>query len=666
MVEEEKPRRKSIAAYQRLFEIAQRFLQSGGNEAIELIWGIGLSRWKRPEGLVDIPMIACGVEIEIGGQQVSDIIIRPKAASTHVELRPFEKLATERFGLAEACARRCLGDIEAAYGEGISPFRPETYEPILRLCGSQLDPEGVYLPEKRTLLPAEPVPEADTDGLTVSDRFVIYARRRSANFVLRDIEKLKEVISSEDEKPIKLTGAARTLALGPEDEIDPDIKPLDAALGRSGGSRLPSDEETIDQDHGDLFFPKPFNDDQVQIIRWLEKSPGLVVQGPPGTGKTHTIANIICHMLATGKRVLVVSHGESALGVIRDQLPAGVRDLAISLTTSEREGLKQVENAISLMLAIVNKVSLNTSAQRKLIYKLETDILAKRSRLSDIDSALAEIAAPHLSPVPGTKTNPQEAAKAVVEGRERFSYFSDRPGQPFAETGIEDVAVAALSDARRAAEAYLGYIDETLPSPANLPSWETVERWHEDLVKARSLSETAAASAWAANKIITKLGLSKATTIASDLESLAARVKNLRIQHPWALQLTLRHLNADASFQRIYPTVASFTEDALATVEQRTPFIAKPVCLPDNLPQVPQLQQILSALVAGRNPFGLLSFGSKAHRVAFLAIRIAGLQPSQAREWEHVSAFISFREKIENSWRALGNAANRVECTRPH
>ena len=56
------------------------------------------------------------------------------------------------------------------------------------------------------------------------------------------------------------------------------------------------------------------------------------MQGPPGTRKTHTIANIISHMLATGRRVLVVSQGETALRVIQEQLPEGVRDLAISVT----------------------------------------------------------------------------------------------------------------------------------------------------------------------------------------------------------------------------------------------------------------------------------------------------------------------------------------------
>ena len=44
---------------------------------------------------------------------------------------------------------------------------------------------------------------------------------------------------------------------------------------------------------------------------------------------------------------------------MRDQLPEGVRDLTISVTTSEREGLKQVEKAIGVMLGIVNVVDGN-------------------------------------------------------------------------------------------------------------------------------------------------------------------------------------------------------------------------------------------------------------------------------------------------------------------
>jgi tetraacyldisaccharide-1-P 4'-kinase len=62
------------------------------------------------------------------------------------------------------------------------------------------------------------------------------------------------------------------------------------------------------------------------------------VQGPPGTGKTHTIANIICHYLASGLRVLVTSRGESALSVLQAKIPDEVRPLTVALLSSDYMG----------------------------------------------------------------------------------------------------------------------------------------------------------------------------------------------------------------------------------------------------------------------------------------------------------------------------------------
>jgi hypothetical protein len=483
--EVEKPRRRSIAVYQRLFEIAQRLLQSGGSESIELVWGIGLARWKRLAELIDLPMIECGVEIEIAETGNADITVRPRSGVTRVELRPFEKLAGARFVVAEDAARRCLRALEGPDSEGISPFRQETFEPILKICGGQLDPEGRFLPDHRSLPATEPVPEPEGEYLTVSDRYVLYARRRSNNSVLRDIERLKKEVSSEDGKPIKIEGSTRTLVLGPADGIDDTFKPLGDRLGAADQIQLDADEAPVDPDHGDLFFPKPFNDEQVEIIRRLEKSDGLVVQGPPGTGKTHTIANIISHMLATGRRVLVVSHGETALRVIQDQLPEGVRDLAISVTTSEREGMKQVEKAIGLMLGVVNTIDMNRSRKVKIIRDLESKIVANKSHLAEIDVRLAKIATQHLSPIPGSTELPFEAAKRVIEDKARYTWFVDRPMRPFSDAGIELAEIDALFAARRTVKGDLKYLGERFPSPANLPDPETVRAWHLDLIAAR-------------------------------------------------------------------------------------------------------------------------------------------------------------------------------------
>lgn len=69
----------------------------------------------------------------------------------------------------------------------------------------------------------------------------------------------------------------------------------------------------------------PYNDEQVQIVQMLDHHDGVVVQGPPGTGKTHTIANVISHYLASGKRVLVTSMKDPALAVLQEKLPEEIR-----------------------------------------------------------------------------------------------------------------------------------------------------------------------------------------------------------------------------------------------------------------------------------------------------------------------------------------------------
>jgi hypothetical protein len=145
-----------------------------------------------------------------------------------------------------------------------------------------------------------------------------------------------------------------------------------------------------------------------------------------------------------------------------------VRDLVISVTTSEREGLKQVEKAINLMLDIVNFVGGNYAMRLNLIRGLEANIVKYRKRLGEIDTQLADIATTHLSNVPGGSDKPYEAAKRVIEERPFYDWFTDRPNQPFGDTDIGEPTVAALAEARKRVGADLQFLAELLPSPANL------------------------------------------------------------------------------------------------------------------------------------------------------------------------------------------------------
>ena len=75
-------------------------------------------------------------------------------------------------------------------------------------------------------------------------------------------------------------------------------------------------------------------------------STGVTVQGPPGTGKSHTIANIISHYVAYGKRVLVVAEKEQALRSLTGKIPAGIKDLTVSVLGADADSRRELESAI--------------------------------------------------------------------------------------------------------------------------------------------------------------------------------------------------------------------------------------------------------------------------------------------------------------------------------
>jgi len=115
-----------------------------------------------------------------------------------------------------------------------------------------------------------------------------------------------------------------------------------AGLGNGAGAnglRAPFSDD-------DILLAKEANDEQLQIIRRLERSGSVLVQGPPGTGKTHTIGNLIGHLLAQGKSILVTAHTAKALRVVRDQVPGILRPLAVSVLGSDQDARRHLEAAI--------------------------------------------------------------------------------------------------------------------------------------------------------------------------------------------------------------------------------------------------------------------------------------------------------------------------------
>lgn len=94
-----------------------------------------------------------------------------------------------------------------------------------------------------------------------------------------------------------------------------------------------------------ILFTKPANKEQLLVAKHLERNDAVLVQGPPGTGKTHTIANMIGHLLAQGKRILVTSYSEKALSVVKEQVIPELQTLCISLM-QDGESRKELEETL--------------------------------------------------------------------------------------------------------------------------------------------------------------------------------------------------------------------------------------------------------------------------------------------------------------------------------
>ena len=477
----ELPRRRTIALYQVLYKVFQLLEVGGAESPIELMWGVGVVHWEKDGRVVDRPLLERRVEIELDDGRGGLIRVRPTSADALFDLKPYEELGCFNLPSLADMIRREIQ--RAADDDGISPFAREGFEPILSAAGVRLDPEGCYAPESTA---ASPAPEtAEKARLTVTDKWVLFARPRSQHVVLQDIDRLRRS-AGDEEHPIE--GLPKRLVTEPSSEA-PGGGTWEPLSERIGGTDSAKEAPLPNDDTLDVFFPKPFNDDQFEIIRRLSQADGLVVQGPPGTGKTHTIANLICHAMATGQRVLVVSRGEAALAVLKEQLPAEVRPLAISVLSNEREGLRQIESAVREIQGVVETTQ--PQNRRATITRLEQELDGLRKRIIAIDQELDTIATSHLTKIGPRGETPAELALRVVAERDVYRWFGDRPIHFASETGLSDQDITALFEARVRCGDLIDHLRASLPSPMDLPDANTLARWHDDLNAAATHAEAA-------------------------------------------------------------------------------------------------------------------------------------------------------------------------------
>lgn len=477
--EPEKLRRRVITLYGKLFTLKQE-LEGGIVDAqLELVWGIGVAVWKMDDIRIRFPLITKLVDLSLNEDTMA-IEIRPREMEPRIELEIYSKADNPGVPQVQKVAKEFFADAE----ETISPFDKSTFEGLLRSAATLLDSKGVYVPDEETPNQPSRLP-ATEDNLKVTDSWVLFARPRGASLFVQDLERFQTLLKS-DGAGSELPEAVKAIVTEPsninEDLALPSFRGISMVSG--------NDESSSDVKPKDLFFPLPFNDEQVKIVQLLDKSDGVVVQGPPGTGKTHTIANIICHYLALGKRVLVTSMREPALSVLQEKLPEDIRPLAVSLLMNEKKGMKQFQYAIEQIGSIVQ--SIEKSKLKREISQQEEETDTYHFKIAKCDRSIESWANANLTPfeIEGEKIEPRQAALEVVQNRDEIGWFEDSISiESKFDTQFIKEDIQKLREDRQILGNDLDYYDCKLPDPSEIPNVRQILEVHQNLSRLAELEQ---------------------------------------------------------------------------------------------------------------------------------------------------------------------------------
>ena len=138
-----------------------------------------------------------------------------------------------------------------------------------------------------------------------------------------------------------------------------------------------------------LYLPLSTNEEQKQIVDEIRSGRDILVQGPPGTGKSHTIANLICHLLAQGKRVLVTSQTPRALRVLKDKIPGEIKALCVTLLGNDQAARQELEGSVQRINQQYSEW--NPSKSRGRIISLESQLSETKEAIAGTNRLLREL-----------------------------------------------------------------------------------------------------------------------------------------------------------------------------------------------------------------------------------------------------------------------------------
>jgi len=404
----EKPARAAMKIFETLYALYGRIDREA--ERVELVLGDGILSWRRAEGSIFHPILLQRLQLQFNAA-VPEFTL---SESDHpVEL--YSALFQSMTDVDGRAIGRCREELEQ---EGFHPLINGATSGFLRRLVVQLSPRGELLEDC--------APAREENDPQIGRDPILFLRARTLGFAAA-IEGILADLRTREDLPWSL------LNIVGEKSPLPDTEETDSSANR------------YSEAGAEVLLSKPANPEQIRIARQLEQYGGVLVQGPPGTGKTHTIGNLIGHLLAQGRSVLVTSHTTKALRMVRHHIVPELRPLCVSLLESDLDSRKQLESAVG---SIAERLSRADAGSLEIEWKkLEAERADLLKKLDDVRNQFADARADEYRDIPiaGKSWAPADAARKVAQEKDTLGWI---PG-PVAAVAPLPLSPGELADLYR-------------------------------------------------------------------------------------------------------------------------------------------------------------------------------------------------------------------------
>ena len=391
--------------YSKLFSIHQMQIKLG--EEYELVLGIGFLQWKiNRDGCKPYE---CKRHIIVANVQIDS-----NAEKGEFEIRPAMDPASSETILSN--------EFDMLRPEDQASIQTDEIEELLKNCNDLWDRADIDPILNAT---ANTLGEGNGDYQHDNLEFRNYQEKEKRPLIdfapalilrKRNIRRIQEVIQAISEQIQKNDNIPKIFSALCENE-NKGIEQDNPFQDNLEGNTIAHPNNEID------YFPLPSNKEQSKILSFANANSGILVQGPPGTGKSHTIANLICHLLATGKRILITAKTPHALKVLRDKLPESIQPLCINLL--DKVDRQSLENSVQ---GILSKDWDDDDATQK-IKRAYEDLARLKRKQADLNHTIRERRESEYRPITIANTGYQgkatKIAKRINKEKEKYNWFED-------------------------------------------------------------------------------------------------------------------------------------------------------------------------------------------------------------------------------------------------